>query len=106
MALPWWRRIRGLTLSNAMYLSSWLDRMVEISFDEELFLQELNKKRAISPKKTGSHKEKFMFENIVLTGFADEIAASLDTQMQVLEKLHMNNIEMRGVDGSNYQDHQ
>lgn len=43
-----------------------------------------------------------MFENIVLTGFADEIAASLDTQMQVLEKLHMNHIEMRGVDGRNF----
>lgn len=43
-----------------------------------------------------------MFENIVLTGFADEIAASLDTQMQVLEKLHMNYIEMRGVDGRNF----
>ena len=43
-----------------------------------------------------------MFENIALTGFADEIAASLDTQMQVLEKLHMNYIEMRGVDGRNF----
>lgn len=43
-----------------------------------------------------------MFENIVLTGFADEIAASLDTQMQVLETLHMNHIEMRGVDGRNF----
>lgn len=46
--------IRGLTLSNAMHLSSWLDKMVEIPFDEELFLQELNKKRATSRKKTGS----------------------------------------------------
>lgn len=43
-----------------------------------------------------------MFENIVLTGFADEIAASLDTQMQVLEKLHMSHMEMRGVDGRNF----
>lgn len=43
-----------------------------------------------------------MFENIVLTGFADEIAASLDVQMQVLEKLHMHHIEMRGVDGRNF----
>lgn len=43
-----------------------------------------------------------MFENIILTGFADEIAASLDTQIQVLEKLHMNHIEMRGVDGRNF----
>lgn len=43
--------IRGLTLSNAMHLSSWLDRTVEIPFDEELFLMELNKKRATSKKK-------------------------------------------------------
>ena len=46
--------IRGLTLSNAMHLSSWLDKMVEIPFDEDLFLEELNKKRAVSKKKTGS----------------------------------------------------
>lgn len=46
--------INGLTLSNAMHLSSWLDRMVDIPFDEELFLQELNKRRATSRKKTGS----------------------------------------------------
>lgn len=43
--------IRGLTLSNAMHLSSWLDKTVEIPFDEELFLSELNKKRATSKKK-------------------------------------------------------
>lgn len=43
-----------------------------------------------------------MFKNIILTGFADEIAASLDTQMQVLDKLQMKHIEMRGVDGRNF----
>ncbi|MCM1119311.1 MAG: sugar phosphate isomerase/epimerase [bacterium] len=43
-----------------------------------------------------------MFKNITLTGFADEIAASLDTQMQVLDKLQMKHIEMRGVDGRNF----
>jgi len=43
--------IRGLTLSNAMHLSSWLDRTIELPFDEELFLTELNKKRATSRKK-------------------------------------------------------
>ncbi|MDR0293132.1 MAG: Gfo/Idh/MocA family oxidoreductase [Oscillospiraceae bacterium] len=37
--------ISGLTLSNAMHLSSWLDRTVEIPFDEELFLELLNKKK-------------------------------------------------------------
>lgn len=43
--------IRGLTLSNAMHLSSWLGKAVEIPFDEELFLQELNKRRARSKRK-------------------------------------------------------
>lgn len=43
--------IRGLTLSNAMHLSSWLDETVEIPFDEELFFTELNKKRATSKLK-------------------------------------------------------
>ena len=41
----------GLTLSNAMHLSSWLGRAVDIPFDEELFLSELNKLRATSRKK-------------------------------------------------------
>lgn len=43
--------IRALTLSNAMHLSSWLDETISIPFDEELFLKELNKKRATSKKK-------------------------------------------------------
>lgn len=43
--------IRGLTISNAMHLSSWLGQTVSIPFDEELFLSELNKRRALSKKK-------------------------------------------------------
>ena len=43
--------IRGLTLSNAMHLSSWLNRTVEIPFDEDLFLQELNQRRVNSKHK-------------------------------------------------------
>lgn len=43
--------IHGLTLSNAMHLSSWLKQPVEIPFDEDLFLEELNKKRSSSVKK-------------------------------------------------------
>lgn len=42
-----------------------------------------------------------MFDNIVITGFGDEIDPLLDKQMTVLEKLHINHIEMRGVDGRN-----
>jgi predicted dehydrogenase len=40
--------INGLILSNAMHLSSWLDKTVDIPFDEDLFLAELNKRRKLS----------------------------------------------------------
>ncbi len=43
--------IRGLMLSNAMHLSSWLGHPVELPFDEDLFLDELNKRRATSKYK-------------------------------------------------------
>lgn len=43
--------IYGLTLSNAMHLSSWLEKDVTIPFDEELFYSELEKKRAASHRK-------------------------------------------------------
>ena len=43
--------LQSLMLSNAMYLSSWLGRQVELPFDETLFRQELDKRRAVSRKK-------------------------------------------------------
>lgn len=43
--------IHGLMLSNAMHLSSWLEHPVELPFDEDLFLTELNKRRAGSRQK-------------------------------------------------------
>lgn len=46
--------INGLLLSNAMFLSSWLGKEVSIPFDEDLFLEELNKRRKLSKKKEGS----------------------------------------------------
>lgn len=36
--------INGLTLSNAMHLSSWLGKTVELPLDEDLYLAELQKK--------------------------------------------------------------
>ena len=44
--------INGLTLSNAMHLSGWQQKPVSIPFDEEQFLEELNKRRATSKAKT------------------------------------------------------
>lgn len=43
--------INGLTLSNAMHLSSWLGKEVELPFDEDLFYEELMKRVATSRKK-------------------------------------------------------
>jgi len=43
--------IRALMLSNAMFLSSWLDKTVDLPIDEDLFLEELNKRRRTSKKK-------------------------------------------------------
>lgn len=45
--------INGLSLSNAMHLSSWLGHPVELPIDEELFLEELNERRKHSKKKEG-----------------------------------------------------
>ena len=46
--------IRGLMLSNAMHLSSWLGQTVSLPIDEELFVEELNKRRASSRIKEGT----------------------------------------------------
>ncbi len=43
--------IRGLMLSNAMHLSSWLGEEIALPVDEDRFLQELNKRRAGSRAK-------------------------------------------------------
>lgn len=51
--------IRGLTLSNAMHLSSWLNKPVEIPFDEELFLEELNRRRSHSRRKESVNETTF-----------------------------------------------
>ena len=49
--------INGLTLSNAMHLSSWTDSTVTLPLDEDLFLEELTKRRESScMKKTVSEK--------------------------------------------------
>lgn len=44
--------IYGLTLSNAMHLSAFLGRPVEIPFDEELYYEELMKRVSCSKRKT------------------------------------------------------
>lgn len=48
--------LNELLLSNAMYLSDWLGKEVEIPFDEELFLNMLNEKRKTTVKKTVEEK--------------------------------------------------
>ena len=43
--------IHGLTLSNAMHLSSWTGKTVELPFDEDLYYEELMKRVATSRRK-------------------------------------------------------
>jgi predicted dehydrogenase len=43
--------INGLTISNAMHLSSWLGKPVDVPFDEDLFYEELKKRIASSRRK-------------------------------------------------------
>ena len=43
--------IRGLTLSNAMHLSSWLDQTIALPLDDTLFHEELMKRVATSRRK-------------------------------------------------------
>ncbi|MBO0961613.1 Gfo/Idh/MocA family oxidoreductase [Neobacillus sp. MM2021_6] len=38
--------INGVRLANAMHLSSWLGKEIDVPFDEDLFLEELNKRIA------------------------------------------------------------
>lgn len=54
--------IRGLTLSNAMHLSAWTNEMVELPLDEELFLKELNARRAGSKQKVNVKEAVFNTE--------------------------------------------
>ena len=48
--------INGLTLSNAMHLSSWLNKPVEIPFDEDLYYDELMKRVKTSRRKENVHE--------------------------------------------------
>ncbi len=44
--------INGLTISNAAFLSSWLDKTIELPINEDLFYEELKKRIASSKAKT------------------------------------------------------
>jgi predicted dehydrogenase len=48
--------INGVTIANAMHLSSWLGKEITVPFDEDLFLAELNKRRASSKAKKDTGK--------------------------------------------------
>ena len=49
--------IRGLTLSNAMHLSAFLGREVELPIDEDLYYEELKKRIAVSRHKESSPEQ-------------------------------------------------
>lgn len=51
LVAPGTEGIRGVMLSNAMHLSAWTGRTVHLPIDEDEFLQELDKRRAVSRHK-------------------------------------------------------
>jgi predicted dehydrogenase len=59
--------IKSLMMSNAMYLSGWLDKTVELPIDEDEFLAELNKRRATSNFKAKVSKDDVVVEDISKT---------------------------------------
>ena len=40
-----------------------------------------------------------MNQNLMISGFSDEISSELDTQLDVVAKLGMKYISLRGIDG-------
>ena len=55
--------ICGVQLANAMLLSTWLDKEIEIPFDDVLFYEELKKRIAISKPHTVKTKTKVNPQN-------------------------------------------
>ena len=53
----------GVMLANAMHLSSWLNKEVELPIDDELFYEELKKRIAISKPHNVSKKSKVELQN-------------------------------------------
>ncbi len=48
--------IKGVSIADAMLLSTWLDKKIDIPFDDDLYLSELNKRVATSRRKEGAEK--------------------------------------------------
>ena len=63
--------IRGLMLSNAMHLSSWLGRPVTLPVDEDLFLEKLNELRKNSRTKENVQEMTFRTEGSYGSGRSD-----------------------------------
>ena len=49
--------LHGVELANAMLLSTWLDKAIDIPFDDELFYEELKKRIAISKPHTTANND-------------------------------------------------
>ena len=51
------------------------------------------------PMEVNSRRGEVQMENIIISGFADEIDPNLDKQIEVVKRLGISYIEMRGVNG-------
>ena len=55
--------INGVALADAMLLSTWLDKTIEMPFDDDLYLAELDKRRATSRRKENISEKTFSLDN-------------------------------------------
>lgn len=55
--------VNGVALADAMLLSTWLDKTVEMPFDDDLYLAELDKRRAASRRKENVSEKTFSLDN-------------------------------------------
>ena len=55
--------IHGVELANAMLLSTWLDKEIELPFDDELFYEELKKRIAVSKPHPDINDTKVALQN-------------------------------------------
>ena len=55
--------INGVALADAMLLSTWLDKTIEMPFDDDLYLAELDKRRATSRRKENVNEKTFSLDN-------------------------------------------
>ncbi|MBQ3891095.1 MAG: hypothetical protein II740_07095, partial [Lachnospiraceae bacterium] len=79
--------IRGLTISNAAYLSAWTKKEVKIPFNEKKFNRYLNKKKTLELL-LGKKRKKNSEESLKITANIRQDGRYAGRHRSALEKYH------------------